>query len=213
MGTGVGLLSGGLSALSDNPWVRGAGIAAPLLFHAPTLISEGLASRNGMRHLKEVGADPVLLAAARKQLGKAFGTYASQAGMDVGTALLAHGGVRGIRSHLLAKKEEAEKTAGWVEYVKLAAGAPTRGGFLMASEVPAFRAPNVYRPVHKVTPQQIVEKMGSATTPAGRLSATRRVGLPKVSAPPGPAIADVAPTFGQRLPGANKTTIGKIAHI
>jgi hypothetical protein len=140
---------------------------------------------------------------------------------------LTSGAVPLVRSHLDQEAEKhkiraflkqpgtptpggSPKVAGWVEYVKLAAGAPTRGGFMMASEVPAFRHPDIQRPMHHTRPQQIVEKMGSATTPAGRLSASRRVGLPKVTAPPGPAIADTVPTFGQRLPGANKTTIGKM---
>ena len=52
-------------------------------------------------------------------------------------------------------------------------------------------------------------KIGGAITPAGRLAASRKVGLPKMSAPPGASIADTVPTFGSRLPGANKTTIGK----
>lgn len=102
---------------------------------------------------------------------------------------------------------------------KGAAGAPTRGGFPMASEVAPWRQPKLHTAIQH-EPQQIVEKMGAAraewlqkragaTTPAGRLASSHRVGLPKVSAPPGPSIADTVPTFGQRLPGANKTTIGK----
>jgi hypothetical protein len=102
---------------------------------------------------------------------------------------------------------------------KMGAGAPTRGGFLMSSEVAPWRQPKLHT-VNQSDPQQIVEKMGAArlewlqkragaTTPAGRLASSHRVGLPKVSAPPGPSIADTVPTFGQRLPGANKTTIGK----
>lgn len=102
---------------------------------------------------------------------------------------------------------------------KMGAGAPTRGGFLMASEVAPWKQPKLHTPLQS-DPPQIVEKMGAAriewlqkkaaaTTPAGRLAASHRVGLPKSSPPPGPSIADTAPTFGQRLPGANKTTIGK----
>lgn len=52
-------------------------------------------------------------------------------------------------------------------------------------------------------------KIGGAITPAGRLAQSRKVGLPKMSAPPGASIADTVPTFGSRMPGANKTTIGK----
>lgn len=327
----VGLATGAVSGMSDNPYVRAAGIAAPALLSVPTLASEAGASWNAMKHLRAAGASPAHLGAARKNLLHAFGTYMLNAGAGSIAAGLSHAAVRGLRS-IAAKAPTApagptpdaaklaagaptrgdlaqstsEKMAftvaeaalastlgggvvgglagadgapkdreleggvrgalggaigalsggvsgvfgadtvrhtlglplhnsnshliglgagalagGRLGYLlatrgvqgekKVAAGAPTRGGFMMASEVPAFRAPNVYRPVHKsVVPQSIVEKMGSATTPAGRLSASRRVGLPKVTAPPGPAIADTVPTFGQRLPGANKTTIGKM---
>ena len=89
----------------------------------------------------------------------------------------------------------------------------------MASEVAPWKQPKLHTPLQS-DPPQIVEKMGAARaewlqkragaiTPAGRLASSHRVGLPKVSAPPGPSIADTVPTFGQRLPGANKTTIGK----
>lgn len=91
---------------------------------------------------------------------------------------------------------------------KEAAGAPTRGGFLMSSEVPPFRAPQLRAAVQK-QPQQIVTKLSSATTPLGRLTASKRVGLPKVSAPPGPSIAQVAKPvgFGKPMPGALKNKI------
>lgn len=158
---------------------------------------------------------------------------AKQVGAIAGTA--AGVGAVGIGAHkLLSRKDtEKEKTSAmsgvtpakpWAanEYAdmgKMGAGAPTRGGFLMASEVAPWKQPKLHTPLQS-DPPQIVEKMGAAriewlqkkaaaTTPAGRLAASHRVGLPKSSPPPGPSIADTAPTFGQRLPGANKTTIGK----
>ena len=221
VGIGFGLLGAGLGAglgqAADNDANRYG-----------TASGKRLKSEKGLRFVRDeakktwtnraggVAAASILPAAIAASLGgnvNSSGVLASIGAMGKGLSQERLSSTRYLSARDSFHKKQEQKTAGWVEYVKLAAGAPTRGGFLMASEVPAFRAPNVYRPVHKVTPQQIVEKMGSATTPAGRLSATRRVGLPKVSAPPGPAIADVAPTFGQRLPGANKTTIGKIAHI
>lgn len=158
----------------------------------------------------------------RKQVGAIGGTAAAATGAAVGA------------KKLLGKKDaEKEKTSAmsgitpakpWAagEYAdmgKMGAGAPTRGGFLMSSEVASWRQPKLHTAIQH-EPQQIVEKMGAAraewlqkragaTTPAGRLASSHRVGLPKSSAPPGPSIADTVPTFGQRLPGANKTTIGK----
>lgn len=138
---------------------------------------------------------------------------------------------QGVAPKIAAKKKEKISAMSGVtpakpwaagEYAdmgKMGAGAPTRGGFLMASEVAPWRQPKLHTAIQH-EPQQIVEKMGAAraewlqkragaTTPAGRLASSHRVGLPKSSAPPGPSIADTVPTFGQRLPGANKTTIGK----
>lgn len=94
--------------------------------------------------------------------------------------------------------------------LKTAAGAPTRGGFLMASEVPSWRQPSLQKAIQH-QPQVIQEKLSAATTPAGRLAQSKRVGLPSLSVktPPGPSIADQSVTMGSRMPGANKTTIGK----
>lgn len=208
--TRVGLASGAISGLSDNPNVRAAGIAAPALLHIPTLMGEAGASWNAMKHLREAGASPAHLWAARRNLLRHFGVHALRAGTSAAAAGLSQAATLDLRS--IGEKAPVPVTPAvpMPDAPKLAAGAPTRGGFMMASEVPAFRHPDIQRPMHHTRPQQIVEKMGSATTPAGRLSASRRVGLPKVTAPPGPAIADTVPTFGQRLPGANKTTIGKM---
>lgn len=84
---------------------------------------------------------------------------------------------------------------------KQAAGAPTRGGFLMASEVPAFRVPSLRAPGWK--------EKESMAHPGSRLNSSQKVGAPKVSAPPGPSVA--AQTGHQHqggIPGARKGTIG-----
>jgi hypothetical protein len=92
--------------------------------------------------------------------------------------------------------------------VKISAGAPTRGGFLMSSEVPAFRPPTLRSPIQGA-PQQIATKLGSMTTPAGALAHAKAVGAPRASAPPGPSIAQVAKPvgFGRPAPGALKNSI------
>lgn len=92
---------------------------------------------------------------------------------------------------------------------KIAAGAPTRGNFMMASEVPAFRGPTLKSPIQ---PAQgpIVEKLGGVpTTPAGILASAKAVGAPRVTAPPGPSIAQVAKPvgFGKPKPGAVKNAL------
>lgn len=208
--TPFGAGTGAVSGFSDNPYVRAAGIVAPALIDAPTLASEAGASWNAMKHLRAAGASPAHLGTARKNLLQAFGTYAVNSAVGAASAGVGQAATLGLRGIYEKAPVPVTPAGPPPDAAKLAAGAPTRGGFMMASEVPAFRHPDIQRPMHHTRPQQIVEKMGSATTPAGRLSASRRVGLPKVTAPPGPAIADTVPTFGQRLPGANKTTIGKM---
>jgi len=92
---------------------------------------------------------------------------------------------------------------------KMAAGAPTPGNFMMASEVPAFRSPTLKSPL-QARPQQIVEKLGGVpTTPAGRLANSKRIGAPRVTPPPGPSIAQISKPVGYGKPaaGAAKGTI------
>ena len=79
-------------------------------------------------------------------------------------------------------------------------GAGARRGI---SDIPPFRAPRLDR---------AIQKEGEAgITPAGQLAKTQSVGAPKVTAAPGPSIADqVKPKgakFGIGIPGAFKTKI------
>ncbi len=102
-----------------------------------------------------------------------------------------------------------ELIASGKKLVKISAGAPTRGNFMMASEVPSFRAPTLKSPIQ---PSQgpIVEKLGGApTTPAGFLASAKRVGAPRVTSPSGPSIAQVAKPvgFGKPQSGALKNSI------
>lgn len=110
---------------------------------------------------------------------------------------------------------------------KTAEGAPTRGGFAMASDIPPFRAPNLRTGIQKAgdmlpdgitynagdfKPVKFTKRGGAALTPAGRLAQTNAVGMPKVTAPAGPSIADIAkpkgPGFGTGIAGAFKGSIG-----
>jgi hypothetical protein len=94
------------------------------------------------------------------------------------------------------------------------------GPFKQESSQPGFRPPSLKAPVEKkasdliATLEQVVEdrvkRAAAAITPAGLLSQTRSVGVtPKVTAPPGPSIAQVAKPvgFGKPAPGALKTGI------
>jgi len=60
---------------------------------------------------------------------------------------------------------------------------------------------------------EYVKKAGamspSGLTPAARLASAKRIGAPKISAPMGPSIADIAKPsgFGTDLPGAKKTIL------
>ena len=51
------------------------------------------------------------------------------------------------------------------------------------------------------------KKAGMATTPAGRLASSMKVGLPKTTAPAGPSIAQIAKPvgFGRPIAGATKS--------
>lgn len=133
---------------------------------------------------------------------------------------LSAGAVPLIRGHLDRRAEEGTLRS----YLKQAASAPTRGNFMMASDLPAFRAPRLDQAIQKegdMLPDGVTyssgdfrpvkHKAASATTPAGRLSSSRGVGAPKVTAAPGPSIAEVAKPkgagFGSGIAGALKNRI------
>lgn len=264
---GERVYAGDLHQLKDQPeWkefrgLRDKGQYSPVIgAGAGGLIGAGAGALVDRKYRTRGGA-----AALGGMLGSAVGlgagTYA-QSRQAATHGELASADEAALRSHMLGRLLKEHEGN-----FKEAAGAPTRGGFLMASEVAPRRQPKLHTAIQH-EPQQIVEKMGAAraewlqkraawgkldqteydlavedfkqlkrtnpakakqeyvsvkrigqdmghpkfagaTTPAGRLASSHRVGLPKVSAPPGPSIADTVPTFGQRLPGANKTTIGK----
>lgn len=110
---------------------------------------------------------------------------------------------------------------------KIAAGAPTRGNFMMASDLPPFRAPRLDRAIQKdgeMLPDFVtyepgdfkrvdpMKKKANAGTLKGSLAKARAVGAPRVGAPPGPSVAQIAkprgPGFGGPAAGANKSVVG-----
>ena len=72
---------------------------------------------------------------------------------------------------------------------------------MMASELPPFRVPSLKSPVQKLA--------GVPTTPGGILASSKAVGAPRVTAPSGPSIAQVAKPvgFGKPMSGALKDRI------
>ncbi len=133
----IGALSGGLSGMSDNKTVQRLGVAAPLLAAAPQLAYEAAATIKGLSRLRRGGASGGDLLHAMKALGPGFGSYAGNAAMGVGSALMTQRAVQQARFD-----QEAAKN-------KTAAGAPTRGNFMMASDIPPFKAPRLDKAIQK----------------------------------------------------------------
>lgn len=83
------------------------------------------------------------------------------------------------------------------------------GGFVDFHQVsgqPGFKKPSLASPI-AVAKQKEAALTSTGLTPAARLSSGMRIGKPKVSAPAGPSISDIAkPTgYGMKLPGATKS--------
>ena len=135
--------------------------------------------------------------------------------------------IPGLTPAYLGAKKGLERALDHFAPMKLAEGAPTRGGFAMASDVPPFRAPNLRAGIQKAgdllpegvtynpgdfKPVNIMKKKAGALTPAGRLAHSKSVGMPKLTAPAGPSIAEQSkpkgPGFGSGNSGAFKTAIG-----
>ncbi len=110
---------------------------------------------------------------------------------------------------------------------KTAAGAPTRGGFMMASDLPPFKQPRLDRAIQKdsaLLPDNVTyspndfkrskyaldtnavrafttelyKTAGGMPTPLSQLQQSSSVGAPKASPPPGPSIADQVKPRGAR---------------
>lgn len=63
-----------------SKWTKAKASVVPA---APLLIAEGKASLNGLKTMKKLGASKELLKQSKKDLGKAWGTYAGQASKNV----------------------------------------------------------------------------------------------------------------------------------
>lgn len=75
-------IGGVLAARSDSGAAPYAAMALPALMHAPTLISEGAASYNALKKLRNIGASAADISKARRQLAGAFGSYLGHAGLS-----------------------------------------------------------------------------------------------------------------------------------
>lgn len=126
LGTPMSGLAGLLAARSDSSVAPYAAALVPLAMHAPTLVSEAMASRNAMAKLREAGASVADLAKARRQLSGAYGSYLGQAalsGMATAAPLL-------VRRYW--RKREAEKNAAKKE-IGVFEGAPSTRPVLQRS--------------------------------------------------------------------------------
>ena len=173
------------------------------------------------------GGKAVFEAAKHPVTGTAlpFGRLRAAGGAAIGGAL-ASGAVPLIRYHMDKAREkgnlrrfmdeyEQEKTAPKVAEVAEAkkektslfsesqySGGTGGGGFVYTSGLPSFTAPGL-----ESTVQQ--KKAGAMTpiglSPASRLASSQRIGMPKITSPSGPSIANIAkpkgPGTGRAMPG------------
>jgi hypothetical protein len=79
----------------------GAAISAPLL------ITEGAASTKGLKMMKKAGASKQLMKAAKRDLGNAFGTYATMAAKPIASELGGHG--LGVSYGIVREKQNKKK--------------------------------------------------------------------------------------------------------
>lgn len=68
----------------ESKWNRHKGWAIPLAISAPALLSEGLASKHGLKILKKSGATKKFLNKSKKDFAKAWGTYGSVTAANAG---------------------------------------------------------------------------------------------------------------------------------
>lgn len=121
LGAPLSGLAGLLAARSDSDAAPYAAALVPLALHAPTLVSEAMASRHAMGKLRAAGASAAQLAKARRQLAGAYGTYLGQAGVS-GLAAAAP-----LLARRYWREREAEKTsAEGDDRVGVFEGAPSR---------------------------------------------------------------------------------------
>lgn len=166
---------------------------------------------------------------AMERVKTAFATNSFSGSMNPniqsGASYLPPGKVPSLRAPI-------EKSSGVLSGVspsptKIAAGAPTRGGFMMASDIPPFRAPGLKAPLEKssdMLPDYITYNQGdfapakltgrtksAGTSPFQAAQTAKTIGTPKINAP-GPSIAEIAKPkgagFGTGIAGAFKPSTG-----
>lgn len=96
----------------ESTWHKIGAAAVPAALVAPLLVAEGGASMKGLKLLKKAGADKAALKGARKQLGKAWGTYATAAARPIlsGIAGREAGKLAGKAYYKIKDQEEDDNT-------------------------------------------------------------------------------------------------------
>lgn len=84
-------------------------VAAPIAMAAPSLVSEALASKRGLKELKDAGASAEYLKSAKKNLATAYSTYTVPLLRNVGAGLLGRVAGRGTRKAYTGIKEALDK--------------------------------------------------------------------------------------------------------
>lgn len=111
----VGISSGIKKAVDEDKgkkqskFNKHAAWAAPLVANLPVLVSEGLASRHGLKAMKAAGATKAAMKTARKELLRAGTTYAANAAAHAGAGQL----TKEVAYHLKKRDLEADKR--WME--------------------------------------------------------------------------------------------------
>lgn len=206
-GFGAGLATGA----SEDKRVRMAGVLAPAALHLPELGYEAGASILGLRNLRRSGTSRKQLLAAAKGLAPAFGTYLGMTGSTV-----AAGGVGSGIARLIDEEDgQPKKVAFQMSQYAGASGLPP---MRYASGIPAWREPPVKTagpPPQKVNEDGITTRRGKTAgvlkraniaSPASQLAKNQQVGAPRLTAPPGPSIAQISKPvgFGKPMSGATK---------
>ena len=87
---------------------------APIVTTSPMLVSEIAASRHGIKSLKESGASKNYIKNSRKNLGKAFGTYATKTLMGVGMGVASkEAAYRREKKKLRKNREKKKENRDW----------------------------------------------------------------------------------------------------
>jgi uncharacterized membrane protein len=183
LGTAIG---GGFGLLTKNP--------APQL---DALVGAGLGTVGGYLYgkLGPPGVEARRQREANTAWAKDRGERAISAVRDMGQA---YKDLRSDQGLALSKVGFATS-----QYSGTLGEAPFRN---YASHIPPFRRPPLRAPVQKAMADEL-GKSAAITSAVSQLRKAQRVGLPKVSKPPGPSIQQVAKPvgFGKPLAGATKT--------